>query len=325
MYTELSQRELISGDTLTTARIEGPDREWTEQLKPFLSHKGAPWTSQIRETLETSTAPLESRYYVGIVDGRVVGNVSTFTCRGVGILGHVFTHPDFRRRGISKAIIEAQMADFASGGEALILSTGLEGHARRMYEGFGYRSIALESHEMALYRESEAEFYAWFFRAGESVTRGLDWGDWALLTALMVQPEGSNLRLVAFSVYGRATMEATFLAMRNRRDSDFAVLQGVEGSAVGIVSLVPDMRFPGVRILDLFVHPHYEGDEEKLISSIRLDSIDGKILSYALTSDSAKIAILEANGFSIEARLETQIALSPVDPERLSPLLILSR
>ena len=325
MYTKLSSIELASGQTVIIARIEGPERAWRDRLLPFLSHKGEPWVSQIRQTLETSTAPLVSRYYVGTVDDRVVGNVCTFTYRGVGLFGHVFTDPDYRRQGISKAIIKEQMADFASEGKALFLGTGLDGHARRMYKSFGYESLTEQSYEMALYSNSELEFNTQFFRPGASETRQMDWRDWALLSALMMQPEGSDLRLVAFSVIGRATMEATYLEMRQRRNSKFAVLQGAEGAAVGLVALVPDRRFPGVQLLDLFVHPNYRTDGLKLVSEVDLESIDKKIQSYALPTDDEKIGVLEASGFSVEARLESQIALPGRISEDRSSLLILSR
>src|SRR5437867_677157 len=99
MYTPISEEGLKSGERMEVGVILGPDAEWGPRLVPFLGHKSADYAAHIRKSLETPLDDLETRFYVGSIDGRPISQVMIVGARGAGILGHVFTRPEERRKG----------------------------------------------------------------------------------------------------------------------------------------------------------------------------------------------------------------------------------
>ena len=84
----------------------------------------------------------KTRFYLGVIEGEAVGNIMTVEHGGIGILGHVYTLPEQRRKGIASRIMAAQMKDFQErGGRTLTLGTGFDSPAYWIYQGYGFRSI----------------------------------------------------------------------------------------------------------------------------------------------------------------------------------------
>ena len=53
---------------------------------------------------------LEWRTYVGLVDKRIIAGICTWEHGGYGILGHVYTYPEFRRLGVARATITSSIS-----------------------------------------------------------------------------------------------------------------------------------------------------------------------------------------------------------------------
>src|SRR5205823_5786125 len=120
----------------------GPDETYRDVIAPLLGHKRPRTRWEIELALREPMEGLESRFYLGLVAGEAVANVMTVEYRGVGILGHVFTRPEFRRQGICNAIMEQQMEDFRRrGGRYMALGTGYDSAPYHIYRGFGFESI----------------------------------------------------------------------------------------------------------------------------------------------------------------------------------------
>jgi len=88
--------------------------------------------------------------YVWLVDGRVVGNVSTYRAgrglRGMGqgwLIANVAVHPDHRRRGVARALMEATLESIVQrGGRWVILQLEHDNRgARALYEGLGFEEV----------------------------------------------------------------------------------------------------------------------------------------------------------------------------------------
>ena len=130
METHLTDVELKSGEAMRIVRIDAPDPAWQDRILPFLQHKGEPWLWQMELALEEGLGACEQRYYLGVLEGgEVVGNIMTTELmeRPVGILGHVFTPPAHRRKGICSHLMVALTEDFrARGGRAMFLHTGYD-------------------------------------------------------------------------------------------------------------------------------------------------------------------------------------------------------
>jgi hypothetical protein len=104
------------------------------------------WNWHIAKALREPLEDLETRFYLGEIGGRIVGNICTFESGGIGILGHVYTDPAHRHKGVAGGIMGLQMEDFRRrSGKALTLGTGYGSNAYRIYESYGFRSILPES------------------------------------------------------------------------------------------------------------------------------------------------------------------------------------
>ena len=204
-----------------------------------------------------------------------------------------------------------QMQDFRSRkGRAIYLATEFDSPAYHIYSSFGFRSLSPGSGEMENYTDGVDAFENEQFSAGDALTRPSEWRDWAGSSALFCQRSGSPLRSVYLQLYGRHTMELGYLVLRLiEEDLDqtrvFALESRKNRATVGYVSVVPDPRFPGVNLCDLFVHPEYSSHASELASCVA--DLPGKTQAYAEIGDHAKIAALESIGFNTITRLREQM------------------
>ncbi len=88
--------------------------------------------------------------FVWVEHGQVVGNVSLRPAleRGGYLIGNVCVHPDWRRRGIARALMEAALTRLsARGGRWAGLEVRADSpEARRMYEHLGFREAGRTMH-----------------------------------------------------------------------------------------------------------------------------------------------------------------------------------
>jgi len=143
MYEALGEAVLKSGQSMAIGVITAPDAEWRERIVPFLGHKQEPYASHIRRSHAGPLDGLETRYYIGHLEGRVITEVMIAGARGAGILGHVYTLPEERRKGAYQAVMAAQMADMPRQGfQLLALGTGFNSPPYWIYHSYGFRGIA---------------------------------------------------------------------------------------------------------------------------------------------------------------------------------------
>ena len=101
------------------------------------------WASHMTET---ASMPLMG--YVWEQDGRIVGNASLIPFRDHGkrvyLIANVATHPDYRRRGIGRALTERTMKQARDKNAAAIWLHVRDDNpgAIRLYEGLGFHEIA---------------------------------------------------------------------------------------------------------------------------------------------------------------------------------------
>jgi ribosomal protein S18 acetylase RimI-like enzyme len=88
--------------------------------------------------------------FVWVEEGRVVGNVSVRRASGWGgfLIGNVAVHPDWQRRGIASALMEAALeAISAQGGRWVGLEVRTDNDvARRLYEYLNFREVGRTQH-----------------------------------------------------------------------------------------------------------------------------------------------------------------------------------
>lgn len=119
---------------------------WVALHTAFLADEGIPIQGTLAERRAAFAAHTAKGLWWGyFADDRLVSMVTLNACvEGVGQLGGVFTPPEHRRRGYSRATLERLFADAAGplALHTLVLFTGETNHAaQHMYESLGFERI----------------------------------------------------------------------------------------------------------------------------------------------------------------------------------------
>jgi GNAT superfamily N-acetyltransferase len=310
MHTEITTETLKTGETLHIECVTAPDAEREEQIMPFLGHKGGPWQKHITDSFAGQCDGLETRYYIGLLDGQMVGNIMTVESHGVGILGHVHTRSDQRRKGIASSIMQHQMEDFRRrNGHVLLLGTGYQSAAYWIYHQFGFRDLEGASPGTMRYAV-EPDFESRFFAPAPGRPEPATWRHWPLVALLSSVPGPSYLRSLALDVWGVHLLEGPYCRFMaetsGRPDTRAAVLAAENGAVTAMATCLPDSRRHGDgQLLDLFAHPNARRDDlAALLRSLPLP--DAPMQAYAEPRDTEKVAALEACGFQRTAVLPEQ-------------------
>lgn len=312
MHIELSTEILKTGETLHVEKVTFPDPLRAGQIQPFLGHKERHYRFHLEIDSAGGCDGLETYYYIGLLDDdSVVGNIMTVESRGVGILGHVHTRQDQRRKGICSAIMRCQMADFdARGGNVLLLGTGYQSAAYWIYHSFGFRDWEVGKPGKMRY-DRESGFSDRFFAPAVARPVPAAWRHWPLVALLGATPAPAYLRSLTFGVWGVQLVEGGYIRFLQDHSGDplagIYVLESETGAVTACITWVPDDRWRrDVILLDLFAHPHAgASDVAELLRAAPLPS--GRPLQcYADPRDGTKISAIEAVGFRKAAVLPAQ-------------------
>ena len=316
MYNKLGETVLKTNERMEVGVITSPDEPHAEEVKQFLGHKGGNWEWHIERCVIESLDALETRFYVGKVDGNIITNIMTVEHQGIGILGHVFTMPDQRRKGACKGVMAYQMEDFRRRkGYALYLGTGYNSHPYHIYHSFGFESVFPESGFMKYH--VNAEFEEGYFEPGRAYLKPVEWHDWAKVTALSGCVDGDILRSLIWNVYGPTNMEGGFLNFKRDLETedvyhDAQLMVTWDDAIVGWMTVSRDNRWqPATAVLDLFFHPNFADEVPTLLSSVAFP--DAKVQCYVDSSAEQKAAILETAGFTCEGQLKNQFTYGGQD------------
>lgn len=313
MYNKLGETVLKTNERMEVGVVTAPDEPHAEEVKQFLGHKGGNWEWHIERCVIESLDALETRFYVGKVDGSIITNIMTVEHQGIGILGHVFTMPDQRRKGACKGVMAYQMEDFRQRkGYALYLGTGYNSHPYYIYHSFGFESVFPESGFMKYYVDTD--FEERYFAPAPTQTKPVEWHDWPKVTALSGIVGGEPLRSLIWNVYGPTNMEGGFLNFKHDLETenlyeDAKLLITSDGAIVSWATVSRDTRWrPATAVLDLFFHPNFADEVTTLLTSVA--SPDTKVQCYVDSSAEQKAAILETAGFTCEGQLKNQFTYS---------------
>ena len=311
MEIDLGPVTLKSGEEARLYHVIAPEPLWWDRVATFLAHKGHTFLWPMEVAFREGLSGLRMNCFECVLDGEVVGNITTVDAleRPVGILQHVFTNPDHRRKGICQQLMRVLGDDFlARGGQAMFLSTGYDSPAHWIYHSFGFRAIA-ETGLMGWLPEEG--FHAEYFSPGPVSVRDTQWPDWPCLDALYLTTGGWYLRGFLASQYGHSSYEGAYPTMVEAREkgqvTDIKMLAKADGAVMGHAFVGPDSRWRGnPYVLDFFVHPNFHGEAAKLLNGLSLPT-DRKVQCYADGAAGERCAALEAMGFAQEATLKRQI------------------
>ncbi len=309
MQIPMATERLKTGEALQIECVLAPDAGREAQILPFLGHKPPNYLAHIHAAFAGTCDDLETRFYIGLIDGEMVGNIMTVETKGIGILGHVHTREDQRRKGICRAIMEHQMADFRQrGGHVLLLGTGYQSPPYWIYHSFGFRDLpGGHPGQMRYGREEEPDFEArWLASAGGRPVN-MAWKHWPLVALLGSVPYGAYLRSLTLPLWGVDVLEGAYAHWMQRwgdeSEAQGMVLEAETGAVTAMATLVPDARWRGdTRLLDLFGHARTSAED--LATLLRaLPLAEGNVQCYADPRDAAKIGALEQIGFQRAAVL----------------------
>ena len=276
MYTRLCCEILKTGEMMEIGVVRAPAPEWRSRLETFLSHKKpAFWLAQVAEALDGPLDDLESRFYVGQIDSRLVAQIMVTGSRGAGLLSHVYTLPTDRRKGAAHFLMQALVADGKkSGFRAIGLETTYDSPAYWIYHGIGFRSISDGNGCMIWAADSNA--VEELFQPGPATIRDLRWEDWAFFNLLAAEPVAlaDDLpRSMLLGLEGQGDLEAAFIEFQFRRRQDPLIqarsLVSKAGATVGWALLGPS-PLPGAWWLDLHAHSSFKDHLPALVDSLVL-------------------------------------------------------
>ncbi|MCY3772531.1 MAG: GNAT family N-acetyltransferase [Gemmatimonadetes bacterium] len=309
MYTLITASRLRTGEALEVGVVQAPDDDYAPLVRPILAHKSRNEQWHLDQVFAGRVDPLETRFYLGCLNEQPVCNIMVSEHGGVGIMSHVYTRPEHRRKGIARLVMAGQMADFNDrDGRYLTLSTGYDTHPYYLYYSFGFRSVIPDSGHMKY--AGNAAFEAEHFRGeGVRVVPG-DWKNWPSLNVLCAQDGPPYVRNVGLGHIGPRMFEGAYLGLMKltQEDADHQVrLLVTDREAVtGYATLMPDTRWRGETcLLDLFVHPAFTAYWGALLDSFSMPA-GRKIQSHVEPGDSRKTAALKDAGFVRESTLRKQ-------------------
>lgn len=303
MVKTMAHATLKSGENMEILHVIAPEPDWTERILTFLQHKGPVWLDPMRVALDSGLDDLFMSDYLGVLDsGEVVGNISTFECAGVGILGHVFTPEEHRRKGICSFIINVLRDDFiARGGRAMYLGTGYDTHPYHIYETIGFVGRG-DSGKMTW--RVEPDFDAKWFAPGPAEIRDTRWGDWPLLEALYAVEGQWQLKSFYFQQFGHTGFESQYLRLRldmlEGNVPSTRVMQTAGGAVVGHAMLAVQPLWKGkALVLDFMIHVNFHDQASELLAAIGIPA-GAKVQAFCDSRAESRMAILEAAGFQRE-------------------------
>lgn len=313
MYNKFGEVLLKTGERMEVGVITAPDTPHAEEVKQFLGHKPGNYKWHIERCVTETLDVLETRFYVGKLNEDVITNIMTVEFEGVGILGHVFTLPEQRRKGAAKGVMAYQMEDFRQrSGDALYLGTGYNSHPYYIYHSFGFESVFPESGFMK-YHVNE-DFEDRYFAPAPATPKSVEWHDWPKVTALSSIVGWDTLRSLKWGVYGPTNLEGGFLSFKHDLETEDAyddakLLIASGGAIVGWATVGRDERWqPATAVLDLFFHPNFANAVPALLSTVAFPDV--KVQCYVDSGAEKKAEILETAGFTCEGRFKDQFTYS---------------
>lgn len=313
MHVDLGSVELKTGERVDCHMIEGPDAQWSERINALLGHKGDVWSWHIKLACEQSL-PIVTRFYVLHRGGKPFANMMTVTHNGVGLFGHVFTHPDDRRKSAATVLMERQMAHFRdSGGEALILGTGYDTAPFHIYRKFGFEGVEPQSGCMAYFRQGREAFENRYFAAGATTVQPHDWKHWPAAAPLFNGGWPGTVRFVGLRVFGRGNSEYGLLRIQSdavarsaagKPTRAVALVSNATDAVVGLAMWEPDRTWPGVAVVDVWCHPNFWAEAGRLLQALpQPDPGINRVIAYADPLCPQRREALLAAGFQQTATL----------------------
>lgn len=306
MYQWLRSDRLKNGEEVQIGYVEGPDSEWIGRLIPFLGHKQPWFLYHVTRALSAPLDELRTRFYIGTVQDEIIAHIMVVSARGAGILGHVYTVPEWRRQGAVSAVMRAQMDDVADL-DVVTLSTGYGSPAYRIYESFGFRSLYDESGDMGWFSNAEPRL----LEPANCTVGPMRWDDWPQYSWTTLQEFGNEPapRSAAFGILGRGNSEGAFVRVMQSalgHRSTHLILRSDRGAVAGWCHIVRGQTpLHGTGMLDVHTVPGFESHLPELLGTVTWPEIP---VTFTMSPPTAEYGKALADvGFSVDRSLSDAV------------------
>ena len=314
MIEVLDERRLASGEMARILLLTPPEKEYGARMLSFLRHKDDENIRSIGSRIDGKYADVcVDRYFVAEIGGRPAAQVWYGYGKHadpVANFGHVYTDPDFRRRGLIHLLMPYLVRDFDASPALGAFCTAGAPYLAELYgkyrfhpahkgEAFGDLVMLRKQWRNASFAEFMSDYYnirsscngaglrivPGSMRYRHEIDRLLDFS-WRELN---VSPGRCW-----FSNAVRGFQQATFLA-EDGRGKTFVFLTPGEHVAGWAFCLNPFA--PGdVPLFDWELHPGYRGCEMELIPELLHECVSGPSVTPVSPLEESRCAVLRAAG-----------------------------
>ncbi len=301
-----SHFQLKDGRKASLVILSSPSLPEFEEIRRLLHHKPSPFMNHIEDFNGNNSngviEGLEWRFYLARVGDAYVGNICTWERDGIGILGHVFTLPEWRGLGIADALLHFQDEDFRErNGRIMELNTGFQSMPYRMYEKRGYEGVPGAPGSMIKF--SGEKIWQGLYSPGQAKLADFQWCHWPSANLLFLTENPSFVRAAGIGVYGPSSLEGPVIHNRERIWNETTeprwrvkVLESSNGMVTAWTSLLWDLNWSHHHrrlVFDLFFHPHFA---EAMMAELHDLEIPEGTISYSTPGD-PKNSFLEQLSF----------------------------
>jgi len=285
-------------------------------LVSLLWHKGSPWVEDLRRRILGKVPGAADHFFVAFDGNRMVATAWYTVSRKdskLGLLGHIYTRPEYRRQGISARLVKAGMAHFHDHGGVIVQLFTSTPYTVPFYERLGYENVYANQayHETDWYMrypaDSQDVLRSWFSSSPCRI-RQLEGGDLPQYCLLYNLEHQSMLKDWAQSIGWGLEAEFAFINSLGRMSRGEGVCYVLENdrTIVGIASLMR-LGFPHhahVAATDFYVHPEFAAQTEDLVDVClaRCHELAAEFV-YAMGVDENKRRALAGFGFQTKAVL----------------------
>jgi predicted GNAT family acetyltransferase len=279
VWCKIDEIPLKTGEIMEIRMVKAPDDCHRHGIASFLPRYSEIWLWHLNLALRGELNGLESRFYLGLLKGKIISNASTWEHGSIGIIGHLFTAENHRRKGACAALMKTQIQDFRNrGGKALI--GGFKQSSYPIAKSLGFRSIVNNCEAMR--HDLDRNFGKTYFSATNASCRDSLWMDWPGVSLLYTVKQGWCLRSMRHKIFGPYDYEDYFLEdmrERSRRLCISKVLLSEKGNIVGHAALTFKHHPKGTFwLLDFFIHPTSVSYMDTMLDAVRFPK--GKIKCY---------------------------------------------
>jgi len=301
MWSKIDQVSLENERIMEVRCVVMPDDHHKSLIKSLLPRYSPLWTRHLNLSFSGELGDLKTRFYVGVLDDKLIGNVSTWESKPLGIVGHLFTDKKYRRKGVCTNLMKIMIRDF-SRRDGKILIGGFRPASYRIAKRLGFKSLADESEAMHL--ELDKHFEEDYFSDKNSWCREMEWRDWPGVSLLFGVKEGWHVRSLKHEIFGPYDFEDFFLEDMWQKLHGLCqpkVLVTEKENVVGYAALTFNhSEKHGFWLLDFFVHHSRVSDMSIMLDSLTYPS--GKIRCHIEGNCKEKIDALLDRGFTEKRR-----------------------